>query len=325
MATAIDDSLTQTDDLSKDLAPTNFDTPSLSTASHKQKHFLHGVDWAAAIWIAVVHLGALAAPFYFSWQGLTAMLVLYWLTGGIGICLGYHRLLSHRSFKTYSPVRWLIAWIGGLAGEGSAIHWCANHRIHHARSDHEGDPHSPREGFLWSHALWCLQKMTAEERQAMHLRWAPDLCSDPVLRFLDRTFLLWQVAVAASIFALGYWIDGATMGISMLVWGVFLRMTIVLHATWCINSVTHVWGYKTYENGDDSKNLWWVALITFGEGWHNNHHAYQRAANYGHRWWELDTTYMMIRLMKLTKLAWEIAPIPPKALAILQAKKVKRS
>ena len=281
-----------------------------------------GINYAAAIWIGLVHVGALAAPWTFSWSGLATMLALYFLTGCVGICLGYHRLLSHRSFETYRPMRWFIAWIGGLAGEGSAIHWCANHRVHHAKSDHEGDPHSPREGFLWSHMLWCLQKMDRAERQALHERWAPDLLKDPVLRFLDQTFLLWQVLVAAALGGVGYAIGGMTMAASLVVWGVFVRMVIVLHATWCINSVTHVWGYKTYDNGDDSKNLWWVAAITFGEGWHNNHHAYQKAANYGHRWWEFDTTFQVIRLMKTLGLAWAIAPIPERARQLLRKKQV---
>ena len=122
----------------------------------------------------------------------------------------------------------------------------------------------------------------------------------------------------------GYAIGGLYMAASLVVWGMFVRMVIVLHATWCINSVTHVWGYKTYDNDDDSKNLWWVAVLTFGEGWHNNHHAYQKAANYGHRWWEFDTTYQVIRLMRAVGLAWAIAPIPQKALQILARKRIDR-
>lgn len=281
------------------------------------------IDWAVACWIGIVHLGALAAPWTFSWAGLGVMIALYFLTGCIGICLGYHRLLSHKSFETYRPVRWFIAWIGGLAGEGSAIHWSANHRIHHAKSDHEGDPHSPREGFLWSHMLWCMQRIGAEDRRALHRRWAPDLLKDPILRFLDSTFLLWQIVVGATLAGIGYAIGGWTMSASLVVWGVFVRMVIVLHATWCINSVTHVWGYKTYDNDDDSKNLWWVAVITFGEGWHNNHHAYQKAANYGHRWWEFDLTYQMIRILKTLGLAWSVAPIPVKAQEILAKKRMR--
>lgn len=304
--------------------PVRFDAEMIQQGSDNPlgKHFSSGIAWESAIWIAVVHLGAIAAPWTFSWQGLGVMLFMYWLTGGIGVCLAFHRLLSHRSFTTYAPVRWFLAWIGGLAGEGSAIHWVANHRIHHAKSDHWGDPHSPREGFLWSHMFWCMQRMTPEARYEMHHRWAPDLADDPVLQFLDRTFLLWQIVIAVTLGAIGYAFGGWQMAASFLVWGVFVRMVVVLHATWCINSVTHVWGYKTYDNGDDSKNLWWVALITFGEGWHNNHHAYQRAANYGHRWWEIDTTYWMIQSMRMCGLAWNVAPIPQKALDILNRKRV---
>ena len=283
---------------------------------------LSRISAPAVAWIALVHLGALAAPWTFTWAGFWLMLGMYFLTGCIGICLGYHRLLSHASFETYRPVRWLIAWIGGLAGEGSAIHWAANHRIHHAKSDQEGDPHSPRKGFLWSHMLWCLQGMGKIEREALHRRWAPDLLKDPVLRFLDRTFLHWQIVVALTFCALGYSLGDMQLALSLVVWGVFVRMVIVLHATWCINSVTHVWGYKTYDNGDDSKNLWWVAVVTFGEGWHNNHHAYQKAANYGHRWWEFDTTYQVIRLMRLLGLVWKVAPIPEKAVQILRQKRI---
>lgn len=289
--------------------------------SKSRQHFRDGIAWGPAIWIVLIHVGALAAPWTFSWTGLGVMLALYWLTGGIGICMTYHRLLSHRSFSTFAPIRWVLAWIGGLAGEGSAIHWVANHRVHHAKSDLEGDPHSPREGFLWSHMLWCLQAMKPRDRNRLHARWAPDLDKDPVLKFLDRTFLHWQVVFALALFAAGWVFGDLRLAMSLLVWGVFMRMLIVLHATWCINSVTHVWGYKTYDNGDDSKNLWWVALITFGEGWHNNHHAYQKAANYGHRWWEIDTTYLMIRLMSTIGLAWDVAPIPDRALKKLQNRK----
>ncbi len=300
--------------------------PHFATAMIPKKRFsaLGNLDLGVVAWIALIHVGILAAPWTFRWSSFFVMLALYWLTGGVGICLGFHRLLSHKSFETYPVVRWFLAWVGGLAGEGSAIHWCANHRIHHARSDHKGDPHSPREGFLWSHMFWCMQKIPPRDRDAMHARWAPDLNKDRVLRFLDRTFLLWQLAVALLLMGIGYMLEGQELAVSFLVWGVFVRMAIVLHATWCINSVTHVWGYKTYQNEDDSKNLWWVALLTFGEGWHNNHHAYQKAANYGHRWWEFDITYCTIRAMQGVGLAWSVAPIPPRALQILKQRKWNR-
>ncbi len=270
--------------------------------------FPHGVCWVTTFWLGFLHAGALFAPFAFSWAGLATMLVLYWLTGGIGICLGYHRLLSHRSFGTYTPVRWLIALVGGLAGEGSAIQWGANHRKHHAFSDHEGDPHSPKEGFWWSHVLWCTRAMTPEERLAHHERWAPDLASDPMLRFLDRTYIVWHLLLAAVLFAVGYFVDGWRLGWSLVAWGMFARLVLVLHCTWFINSVTHVWGYRNFETDDDSRNLWWVALVTFGEGWHNNHHAVPRRANFGRKWWECDITYGTIWLLKQVGLAWNVAP-----------------
>lgn len=265
------------------------------------------ISWVTVFWIGVLHLGALAAPFTFTWSGLAVMLVLYWLTGGIGICLGYHRLLSHRSFVTYQPVRWLIALIGGLAGEGSAVHWGANHRKHHACSDHDGDPHSPREGFWWSHMLWCLGAMSPQHRDEHHARWAPDLLADPLLKFLDQTYIVWHLLLAGGLFAAGYAQGGAEVAWSWVVWGMFVRLVVVLHCTWFINSVTHVWGYKNFETTDDSKNLWWVALVTFGEGWHNNHHAVPRRANYGRRWWEFDITYATIWLLGRLGLAWKIA------------------
>ena len=273
----------------------------------QKRRYPDGISWITVFWIGLLHLGALAAPFTFSWSGLILMFALYWLTGGIGICLGYHRLLSHRSFTVHKPMRALIALIGGLAGEGSAVHWTANHRKHHALSDHEGDPHSPREGFWWSHMLWCLGKMSPENRQAHHERYAPDLMTEPVLLFLDRTYIVWHLLLGGILYGVGHILGGSALGWSLVVWGMFVRLIVVLHCTWFINSVTHVWGYKNFETTDDSKNLWWVALVTFGEGWHNNHHAIPRRANYGRKWWELDTTYDSIWLLSKLGLAWNIA------------------
>jgi stearoyl-CoA desaturase (delta-9 desaturase) len=234
------------------------------------------------------------------------LVLLHWLTGGIGICLGYHRLLTHRSFATYRPIRWLIAWIGGLAGEGSAIHWVANHRKHHALSDRVGDPHSPLDGPWWSHMFWFLPAMTGAAYRAYNCRWAPDMAGDRVMRLLDRTFILWQVALAGLLLLIGYQLGGSRVGWSLVVWGMFLRLVLVLHGTWLINSATHLWGYRNYATNDNSRNLWWVALLTYGEGWHNNHHAWPRMARYGHRWWEVDVTYLTIRLLERLGLAWDV-------------------
>jgi stearoyl-CoA desaturase (delta-9 desaturase) len=265
-----------------------------------------GLDWGTIIWFSIVHAGALAAPFFFTWKALGLFFGLYWLTGGVGICLGYHRLLTHGSFQTYRPVKWLIAFLGGLAGEGSAVIWVANHRKHHAFSDKEGDPHSPRDGGLWSHMLWFMPNFGHKWHDDMGAHYAPDLVKDPVIRFLDKTFLLWFFVLGSALWTVGYMFWGAYTAWSFVVWGMFVRMVWVYHITWFVNSATHIWGYRNYETTDDSKNLWWVGLLGWGEGWHNNHHAYQRMARHGHKWWEVDLTYYAICALEKCGLAWNV-------------------
>jgi fatty-acid desaturase len=270
-----------------------------------------GLDWPVVIYIALMHIGALAAPFYFTWGGLAIFVGLSVFTGMIGVTLGYHRQLTHGSFMTYRPVRWFLAWAGGMSGEGSALTWVANHRKHHAHSDKEGDPHSPRHGKWWSHMLWFMPNFGQKWHDELTQRYAPDLLKDPVMVFLHKTFLLWHIVTGVVLFAIGsYW--NTYTGISFLVWGLFVRMVYVLHVTWCVNSATHLWGYRNYETTDDSRNLWWVAALAFGEGWHNNHHAYQRMARHGHRWWEFDMTYWVIWSMEKVGLAWNVVKkVPP--------------
>ncbi len=264
------------------------------------------LDWATIIWLVILHGGLLLAPFTFTWKALGLAVLLHWMTGGLGICLGYHRFLTHGSFQTFRPMRILIAWLGGMAGEGSAVDWVANHRKHHAFSDQEGDPHSPNDGGLWSHILWLGWRYPGEAHQRHLMRWAPDMAKDPAMQFLARTFVLWHIAMGVFLYGVGYWMGGSSLGLSFLVWGMFVRLCFVLHATWLVNSASHMWGYRNYQTTDDSRNLWWVALITYGEGWHNNHHAYPRMAVHGHRWWEVDVTYWAIRLMKTLRLAWSV-------------------
>lgn len=264
--------------------------------------------WGVVAWLGILHAGAILAffPYFFSWQGVALLIGLHWLTGGVGICLGFHRMLTHSSFQTYRPVRWMIAWIGGMAGEGPALDWVANHRKHHAHSDLEGDPHSPLDGAWWSHVFWLAWQYPAEELKKHHQRWAPDLARDPVLQFIGKTFILWHLLLAAVLFGIGYATSGLQMACSLVVWGMFLRLCLVLHATWFVNSASHMWGYRNYTTTDQSRNNWWVAIITYGEGWHNNHHAFPRMAAHGHRWWEFDVTFMTIRLMKSVGLAWDV-------------------
>jgi stearoyl-CoA desaturase (delta-9 desaturase) len=280
-----------------------------------------GVEWPAALWIATVHLGVLAAPFVFTWKAVIVALVLGWATGGLGICLCFHRLLTHGSFETYRPVRWLLALLGTLAGEGPPIMWVAAHRKHHLYSDQDDDPHSPRHGGWWSHVLWMLPRYGAKHWSDMYRRFAPDLLKDPFLRLLNRTFLWWHLALAAILFAAGWLVWDVRTGLSFLVYGMSVRLVYVLHVTWFVNSASHMWGYRNFDTPDDSRNLWWVGLLAYGEGWHNNHHASQRSARHGLRWWELDVTYLTICLMERCGLAWKVArdAAPPSVTRTLEA------
>ena len=275
-----------------------------------ESRWKNGLEWPAVIWIGTLHLGALAAPFYFSWVGLTVFAVMSWITGSLGICLGFHRLLTHSSFETYPPIRWMLALCGTLAGEGPPIMWVSVHRKHHRFSDQENDPHAPRDGAWWSHMNWMFPRYGKQHWAQLYRQYAPDLMKDRSLRLLDRSFLWLHLALAIGMFCAGWLIWDVRTGISLVVWGMFLRLVYMLHVTWAVNSASHMWGYRNYETRDDSRNLWWVGLLAWGEGWHNNHHAFPRVARHGHRWWELDMSYMTIQLMRRLGLAWNVVPVP---------------
>jgi sn-2 palmitoyl-lipid 9-desaturase len=266
----------------------------------------NGLDWPAVFWIGLIHVGALAAPFCFTWKGLLVAIALAWLTGGLGVTLGYHRLLTHRSFQTFRPVRGVLAVLGALAGEGPPITWIAVHRKHHHFTDKEGDPHSPRDGFWWSHMLWLFPRPHKAEYAQMLEHYAKDLRKERFMRLLSTTFLAWHFALGLLLFGVGWLGWDVYTGASLLVYGMFVRMVYVLHVTWLVNSATHVWGYRSHDTHDNSRNLWWVGLLAYGEGWHNNHHASPSGARQGHRWWELDATYAIIRTLELCGLAWNV-------------------
>jgi fatty-acid desaturase len=271
-----------------------------------------GMNWPIVIWIAIVHVLAIIAPFFFSWPALITCMILTFVTGSFGVCMGYHRLLTHQSFQTYRPIRWLLAFLGGLSGEGSALTWVAQHRQHHAHSDEDGDPHSPMHGRWWSHLLWFMPDFGRKWHRELLDRYAPDITKDKVMVVLHYMFLPSHLLLAAGLFAMGYFgpenwgLGSAWAGCSMVFWGLGVRMVYVLHVTWFVNSATHLWGYRNYNTSDNSRNLWWVGLLAWGEGWHNNHHAYQRVASQGHRWWEIDVTYWCILLMEKLGLAWDV-------------------
>ncbi len=273
--------------------------PPIQPSSTKQ------IAWPAFLFIIGFHIAAIAGFFTFTWPAFWVFLVLGWLTGGVGITLCYHRLLTHRSFKLVKPLEYLLSALGCLACQAGPIKWVAAHRLHHAYSDKEGDPHSPLKGFFWAHMGWCLTKDRIIDNPKEYYKFAPDLAKDPVHVFLDNYHILWTILLAISLYAWG--------GIPFVVWGVIVRTVAVYHITWLVNSAAHVWGYRTYKSEDQSTNLWWVALLAYGEGWHNNHHAFQYSAKHGLRWWEFDLTYVCIKFLSALGLASDLK-IPSKRL-----------
>ncbi|MGH9942644.1 MAG: acyl-CoA desaturase [Pyrinomonadaceae bacterium] len=254
-----------------------------------------GVNWSTCVAMIIFHAGAVAALFMFSWTAFLTGLFLWWLSAGLGVGVGYHRLLTHRGFKTSKPVEYFLTLCGTLALEAGAIAWVTTHRIHHAHTDTAGDPHTPRDGTWWSHMGWIL-KGTAQRYDAETCaRYSPDLMKDPVHRWLDKWYWIPMVALGVVLFAAGGW--------PMLMWGIFFRVTFGLHATWLVNSATHLWGARRFETDDDSRNSWWVALLSFGEGWHNNHHAHPTAARHGLTWYEVDVNWWCIRALERLGLA----------------------
>jgi fatty-acid desaturase len=247
--------------------------------------------------MVAIHLVALFAllPGNFSWGAIALALFLHWLTGGLGITLGWHRLVSHRSFQVPKWLEYVFVFFGTLSMQGGPIEWIGLHRHHHAHSDQESDHHNSGRGFWWSHMGWMMHDIPARTEVP---RLTQDIGNDPVYRFFQRYFFPIQVVFAVLLYLLGGW--------PFVVWGVFVRIVVVYHCTWLVNSATHKFGYRTYESGDRSTNCWWVAVLTYGEGWHNNHHAFQYSARHGLRWWEIDLTWMAISLLQAVGLAQKV-------------------
>lgn len=262
-----------------------------------------GINWVSICWVSTMHVGAIAALFYASWANLWALMTMYFITGCIGITLTYHRLLAHRTFAVPKWLERMMITCSALAMQGGPLKWIGHHRMHHSNPDTERDPHNSRRGFFYCHVGWTMLERPEFDSPEMQRRYARDIYADPYYRWLDTVTgqFLPQVIVAVILLAIGGW--------SMVLWGICLRMVCVYHATWCVNSATHFFGYRNYEVDDKSRNTWWVALITFGEGWHNNHHANQHVAEAGHKWWEFDPTMMIIRLLKAIGLATKVKSI----------------
>lgn len=261
------------------------------------------LSWINIGFFGLFHGLALLAPFFFSWQAVVLVVFLHWLFGGIGICLGYHRLLSHRSFRVPKLLEYAIAVCGAMAIQGGPIFWVSSHRQHHAQTeDPVLDPYSAKKGFWWSHWLWIFRPAESIFNPRHYQGKTPDLTRQRFYRVLDRYYLLLQVPLALALYALGGW--------SFVIYGIFVRSVVLWHSTWLVNSATHRWGYQTFNADDNARNLWWVALLTYGEGWHNNHHTYPSAAKAGYRWWEVDMTWWAIQALATLGCAKKIKAIP---------------
>ena len=260
--------------------------------------------YGSIILFASFHLIAIAlAPWFFSWSALGVAVFLHWLTGSIGICLGYHRLLTHRSLEVPKWLERTLVTIGALALQGSPIFWVAGHNLHHAHTeDNEKDPHSANKGFWWSHMGWLMYKQKQCFNNEEYTKYAPRANRDPYYRWLDKNFILLQIALGLVLLVLGGW--------SFVIYGIFVRTVVLWHCTWFVNSATHFWGYRNFECKDGSLNLWWVGLAAYGEGWHNNHHSHPRVAKAGYRWWEIDPTWWAIKLLQTLGLAKKVIMLP---------------
>jgi stearoyl-CoA desaturase (delta-9 desaturase) len=254
-----------------------------------------GINWLNTIGLSAFHVGAVAALFVFTWPGFASALFLTWLAGGLGISMGYHRLHTHRSYRVPLILEYFFALCGTLALQGGPIFWVATHRIHHQKSDQQGDPHSPRDGAWWAHAGWILFGVPDQINTATMSKYAPDLVKHRFYIWLNDYHWVPTLVAGVLLIAIG--------GLSLMLWGICLRVVVGLHGTWLVNSGAHMWGTRRFATRDDSRNNWWIALISFGEGWHNNHHAHPTSARHGLAWYEFDASWMQIRVLQL----WGIA------------------
>jgi sn-1 stearoyl-lipid 9-desaturase len=268
------------------------------TSSGKESANDSQINWVTAIFMLSLHLGALAAPFFFSWVACLLAIFLYWVGGSLGIGMGYHRLLTHRGYKTPKWVEYFLTLCAVLSLEGGPIFWVATHRIHHQYSDKQGDPHSPRDGKWWAHVGWILVGKSMHHDTKTLARYVPDLAKDRVHVLITKFHYVPTIVLGLALFVVG--------GIPFVLWGICLRTVVGLHATWLVNSATHVWGGRRFQTHDDSTNSWWVALVSFGEGWHNNHHAHPVSAQHGLAWYEIDLNWYGIWVLSKLGLARDV-------------------
>ena len=309
-------------------------TPATATAVHPPKPRRHRITrpdttwpsriiWGYVIAVVLFHLLLPLAfvPWLFSWTGVILVPLGNYIFCSLGIGAGYHRLLTHRS---YSCPKWLehtFALLGVCCLQDSPARWVAIHRLHHQHSDEPPDPHSPAVSWFWGHVGWLFVENRQLSKMATYERYARDILQDPFYLRMERNlFWVWVYVIQAALFYLvgmtigwitsGSYLGGVQFGLSLVLWGVIFRTLFTWHVTWGVNSAAHLWGYRNYNTPENSRNNFLIALATNGDGWHNNHHAQPRAAAHGfHRWWELDVTYLTLRLLSLVGLVWDIVPV----------------
>ena len=262
------------------------------------KTFTQPIVWITTFFIGAFHVGAFAALFFFSWKAFLFAMLLWWVAGSLGIGMGYHRLLTHRGYKTPKWIEYCLTVCGTLALEGGPIFWVATHRLHHQNTDRAGDPHSPHDGGLWAHMGWILTGQTMHNNATELLPYVSELRRDRFHSWISRWHWVPITVLGVLIFLIGGW--------RYLLWGIFFRTVIGLHSTWLVNSATHMWGRQRFTTHDDSRNSFWVALLTFGEGWHNNHHAYPQSARHGIVWYEVDLNWYAILALRTLGLVWDV-------------------
>ena len=252
------------------------------------------INWRDLGIIVSFHLLLIPAFFTFTWTNLAVMLVGNWIVGGLGVGLGYHRLLTHRSFKAPKWLEYFLTILASLALQSEAYKWVATHRIHHRITEQPPDPHSRRPGFWWAHMLWIFFGTAQDHTQENFKKYVPDLLKDQGQKLIAKYFYLPIIISAIALYAVGGW--------GMVLWGVVVRVIFGWHTTWFVNSLSHMFGKRRFETTDDSTNNWFVAILTFGEGWHNNHHAHPTSARHGLAWYEVDLNWITIKLFK--RLRW---------------------
>ncbi len=254
-----------------------------------------GINWITASVMIIFHIMAVVALFFFTWKALFVALFLWWLSASVGIGMCYHRLLTHRGYKIPKWLEYTLTVFATLALEGGPIFWVATHRIHHKYSDHEGDPHSPIDGTWWAHMGWILVGKSMHHDTSTLARYVPDLAKDKFHVWITRYHYVPLIVLGVILLVFGGW--------SVMLWGIFLRTVVGLQTTWLVNSATHSWGTRRYVTRDLSTNSLWVALLTWGEGWHNNHHAHPTSVRHGLVWYEIDFNWYGIWLLNKFGLA----------------------